>query len=184
MTPARKPASKQTEAERPEVDEGAEAAEEEWEAQPPSQPAQGVDPTEASANPYPASQVSPEGSQAPIGGVRSEEQERADAEAAAQQEAERAEAEEEGGKGGRRQAAAGSRPGPAVIDGPFGTTVDSADPSLGKLRVEVRSNVTLGNRLLTVDRRTSVPDDAEARGAIAVGHLRLLDEDEPTDDES
>lgn len=74
-----------------------------------------------------------------------------------------------------------TQPGPAVIDGPFGTTVDSADPNLGTLRVEVRSNVTLGNRLYAVGEKAEVPDDATTRGAIAVGHLRLLDDDEALD---
>ncbi len=74
-------------------------------------------------------------------------------------------------------------PGPTVIDGPFGTTVDSTDQRLGTLRVEVKSNVTLGNELFHVGQKVLVVDDAETRGAIHVGHVRLLEDDEQLDSE-
>lgn len=74
--------------------------------------------------------------------------------------------------------------GPGVIDGPFGTTVDSADERLGSLRVKVNSNVMLGNEVRTVGETVTVPDDAETRGAIAVGHVSLLDGDDEGEDES
>ncbi len=74
-------------------------------------------------------------------------------------------------------------PGPTVIDGPFGTTVDSTDQRLGTLRVEIKSNVTLGNELFRVGQKVLVVDDAETRGAIGVGHVRLLEDDEQLDSE-
>lgn len=78
----------------------------------------------------------------------------------------------------------GSAPGPRVIDGPFGTTVDSTDERVGTLNVEVNSNVMLGNVLRTPGQKVAVPDDAESRGAIAVGHLRLLEDDEQLDEDN
>ncbi len=74
-------------------------------------------------------------------------------------------------------------PGPEVIEGPFGTTVRSTDQRLGTLRVEIKSNVTLGNELFVVGQKVKVVDDAETRGAIAVGHVRLLEDDEKLDSE-
>ncbi len=71
--------------------------------------------------------------------------------------------------------------GPEVIDGPLGRTVNSTDQRLGTLRVEVKSNVTLGNELFVVGQKVKVVDDAETRGAIAVGHVRLLEDDEKLD---
>ncbi len=82
---------------------------------------------------------------------------------------------------GPKAATPGSAPGPAVIDGPFGTTVDSTDPGLGKLRVEVKSNLSLDNKVITPGQKIEVLDTAEARGALGVGHLRLLDDDEKLD---
>lgn len=81
------------------------------------------------------------------------------------------------------EAAGEPEDGPSVIDGPFGTTLDSTDQRLGTLRVEVKSNVTLGNELYRVGQKVRVVDDAETRGAIAVGHARLLDDDEALDSE-
>jgi hypothetical protein len=77
----------------------------------------------------------------------------------------------------------GSAPGPAVVLGPTGTTVDPNDPGLGKLRVEVNSNISLGNEVLTPTQKVEVVDTPEVRSIIAVGHLRLLDDDEQLDSE-
>lgn len=74
-------------------------------------------------------------------------------------------------------------PGPSVIDGPLGTTVDSTDQRLGTLRVEIRSNVTLGNELYRVGQKVRVVDDGETRGALHVGHVRLLNDGEALDSE-
>lgn len=102
-----------------------------------------------------------------------EEQDRLEAERqAAEDEASAVEAQEPG-----------SAPGPAVVLGPTGTTVDPNDPGLGKLRVEVNSNVSLGSEVLTPRRKVEVVDTPEARATIAVGHLRLLEDDEELDSE-
>lgn len=85
---------------------------------------------------------------------------------------------------GPEAAEPGSAPGPGVVDGPFGTTVDSTDERVGTLNVEVNSNVMLGNVLRTPGQKVAVPDDAESRGAIAVGHLRLLEDDEQLDEDN
>ncbi len=49
--------------------------------------------------------------------------------------------------------------------------------------MEVKSNVTLGNELFHVGQKVLVVDDAETRGAIHVGHVRLLEDDEQLDSE-
>lgn len=85
---------------------------------------------------------------------------------------------------GPEAAEPGSAPGPGVVDGPFGTTVDSTDERVGTLNVEVNSNVMLGNVLRTPGQKVAVPDDAESRGAINVGHLRLLGDDEQLDEDN
>lgn len=78
----------------------------------------------------------------------------------------------------------GSAPGPAVVLGPTGTTVDPNDPGLGKLRVEVRSNVSLDDgEVLTPFRKVEVPDTPYVRSIIAVGHMRLLEDYEDLDEE-
>lgn len=148
---APKQTRKSDESPAPEVDEGAEAAQSDEWALPGDDPA--AVPTEATSNPYGASTII-DADVTDDGPDPADEPEAADP---------------------------GSAPGPAVIDGKTGTVVDSADPSLGKLAVEVRSNVTLGNEVLTPFRKVDVPDDAEARACIAVGHLRLLEDDEQLD---
>jgi hypothetical protein len=123
MPPAKKAPDRNEAAPRPEVDEGAD-----------------VDPTDASANPFPASPARTDTSGGP--GVDTS-----------------GEYSDDGSEGDDAAVAAGtpgSAPGPAVVEGAFGTTVDSNDPGLGKLRVEVRS-------------------------IIAVGHMRLLEDDEDLD---
>lgn len=101
-----------------------------------------------------------------------EEQDRLEAERqAAEDEANAVEAKEPG-----------SAPGPAVVLGPTGTTVDPNDPGLGKLRVEVRSNISLDDgEVLTPFRKVEVPDTPYVRSIIAVGHMRLLEDDEDLD---
>lgn len=95
-------------------------------------------------------------------------------------EAERQEAEDEANA--VEAAEPGSAPGPAVVLGPTGTTVDPNDPGLGKLRVEVRSNISLDDgEVLTPFRKVEVPDTPYVRSIIAVGHMRLLEDGEDLD---
>lgn len=108
----------------------------------------------------------------------------ADEDYAAEERAE-LDAEEERRIANEREGAAAEapEPGPSVIDGPLGTTVDSTDQRLGTLRVEINSNVTLGNELYKVGQKVRVVDDGETRGALGVGHVRLLDDGEKLDSE-
>lgn len=52
-----------------------------------------------------------------------------------------------------------------------------------KLRVEATTHVTLENEVIAPGRKVEVRDSAEARNCIAVGFLRLLDDDEELTDE-
>lgn len=65
--------------------------------------------------------------------------------------------------------------GPKIVSGSTGTIVDPNDPSTGTVKVTVNSNVTLGNTTYNVDpdKEVEVPDTAEVRAAIAVGHLTV-----------
>lgn len=65
-----------------------------------------------------------------------------------------------------------------------GAEVEQAvEPSPAKLRVEATTHVTLENEVINPGQKLEVNDTAEARNCIAVGFLRLLDDDEELDPE-
>lgn len=74
---------------------------------------------------------------------------------------------------------------PVAQEGPDGApgAPEAPTPVLDKLRVESTTHVTLENEVINPGRKLAVNDTAEARNCIAVGFLRLLDDDEELDEQ-
>jgi hypothetical protein len=62
-------------------------------------------------------------------------------------------------------------------------TDEASEASLPKLRVQATTHVTLASGVVNPNQKLEVDDTAEVRNCIAVGFLRLLDDDEELDEQ-